>query len=128
MKEISRIAIIGGPGTGKSTLANNLGKELNLPIYHLDGIHHLANWVPRDKEERDKIILEKTQEPKWVIDGTYKATLEERVKKADLIIFLNYSTIARLKGILSRHFKERGKEGKKKQKYQVAKRNQIWNL
>ena len=82
MKNISKIAIIGGPGTGKSTLANNLGKELNLPICHLDGIHHLANWVPRDKEERDKIILEKTQEPKWVIDGTYKSTLEERVKKS----------------------------------------------
>ena len=64
MENISKIAIIGGPGTGKSTLANNLGKELNLPIYHLDSIHHLANWVPRDKEERDKIILEKTQEPK----------------------------------------------------------------
>ena len=61
VKNISKIAIIGGPGTGKSTLANNLGKELNLPICHLDGIHHLANWVPRHKEERDKIILEKTQ-------------------------------------------------------------------
>ena len=109
MKEISRIAIIGGPGTGKSTLANNLGKELNLPIYHLDGIHHLANWVPRDKEERDKIILEKTQEPKWIIDGTYKATLEERVKKADLIIFLNFLDILK-------------KKEKKDQKYQVVKK------
>lgn len=133
MKNISKIAIIGGPGTGKSTLANNLGKELNLPIYHLDGIHHLANWVPRDKEERDKIILEKTQEPKWVIDGTYKATLEERVKKADLIIFLNYSTIARLKGILSRHFKERGKERpeipgcKEKMDLEFIKMTATWN-
>lgn len=133
MKEISKIAIIGGSGTGKSTLANNLGKELNLPIYHLDGIHHLANWVPRDKEERDKMILEKTQEPKWVIDGTYKATLEERVKKADLIIFLNYSTIARLKGILSRHFKERGKERpeipgcKEKMDFEFIKMTAIWN-
>lgn len=110
MENIKRIAIMGGPGTGKSTLANNLGKELNLPIYHLDGIHHLENWVPRDKEERDKIILEKTQEPKWVIDGTYKTTLEERVKAADLIIFLNYSAIARLKGIFSRYFKYKGEE------------------
>ena len=42
VKNISKIAIIGGPGTGKSTLANNLGKELNLPICHLDGIHHLV--------------------------------------------------------------------------------------
>ena len=133
MKNISKIAIIGGPGTGKSTLANNLGKELNLPIYHLDGIHHLANWVPRDKAERDKIILEKTQEPKWVIDGTYKATLEERVKKADLIIFLNYSTIAKLKVILSRHFKVKGKERpeipgcKEKMDFKFIKQTATWN-
>ena len=133
MKKIFKIAIIGGPGTGKRTLANNLGKELNLPIYHLDGIHHLANWVPRDKEERDRIILEKTHESKWVIDGTYKATLEERVKKADLIIFLNYSTFARLKGILSRHFKVKGKERpeipgcKEKMDIEFIKQTATWN-
>ena len=52
MENIYRISIIGGPGTGKSTLANNLGKDLNLPVYHLDGIHHLENCKERDKEER----------------------------------------------------------------------------
>ena len=133
MKNISKIAIIGGPGTGKTTLADNLGKVLELPVYHIDGIHHLANWKPRDKEERDKIILEKTQEPKWVIDGTYKATLEERVKKADLIIFLNYSSIAKIKGILSRHFKVKGKERpeipgcKEKMDLEFIKMTATWN-
>ena len=41
---VNKISIIGGPGTVKSTLANNLGKELNLPVYHLDGIHYLDNF------------------------------------------------------------------------------------
>lgn len=110
MKEIQKIAIIGGPGTGKSTLAKNLGKEMKLPVYHIDGIHHLKNWEIRPTQERDSIISEKVKEPKWVIDGTYKATLEERVINADLIIFLDYSTIAKLKGILSRYFKNKGQE------------------
>lgn len=110
IKNVNRIVVVGGPGTGKSTLTRNLGKDLNLPIYHLDGLCHLANWEKRDRNERDKMILEKTNEPKWVIDGTYKATFEERVKKSDLIIFLNYSTIARLKGIFSRYFEMRGQE------------------
>lgn len=110
MKEIQKIAIIGGPGTGKSTLAKNLGKEMKLPVYHIDGIHHLKNWEIRPTQERDAIISEKVKEPKWVIDGTYKATLEERVINADLIIFLDYSTIAKLKGILSRYFKNKGQE------------------
>lgn len=41
---MKRICIIGGSGTGKTTLSNNLSKELNLPVYHIDGIHHLENW------------------------------------------------------------------------------------
>lgn len=110
MKDINRISIIGGPGTGKTTLAINLGYELNLPTYHIDKIAHLPNWVKRNKEERDKILLEKVNEEKWVIDGTYTKTLEERIRKSDLVIFLNYSTVAKLKGIISRYLKGRGKE------------------
>ena len=110
IENINKISIIGGPGTGKSTLANNLGRELNLPVYHLDGIHHLENWEKRDKKERDKIFLEKIEEPKWIMDGTYRDTLEARTAKSEMIIFLNYSTIAKLKGILSRYFKHKGKE------------------
>lgn len=110
LKDMNRISVIGGPGTGKSTLANNIGKELNLPIYHLDAIHHLENWKVRDSVERDKIILEKIEGERWVIDGTYKSTLEARVKKSDMVIFLNYSTIARVRSVLSRYFKNKGKE------------------
>ena len=110
LKDMNRISVIGGPGTGKSTLANNIGKELNLPIYHLDAIHHLENWKVRDSVERDKIILEKIEGKRWVIDGTYKSTLEARVKKSDMVIFLNYSTIARERSVLSRYYKNKGKE------------------
>lgn len=110
MENISKIVIIGGPGSGKSTLANNLGKKLKIPVYHIDAIHHLKNWKMRDKQERDSIILKIINKPKWIMDGTYRTTLEERIQKAQLIIFLNYSVIARLKGIFSRYFKNRGGE------------------
>lgn len=132
-KNTSKISIIGGPGTGKSTLANNLGKELNLPIYHLDGINYLEKWEIRDKKERDKIILEKINGDKWVMDGTYRSTLESRIKKSDMIIFLNYSTLAKLKGIFSRYLKNKGKERedisgcKEKMTLDYIKMTIIWN-
>lgn len=110
IENVKKISIIGGPGTGKSTLSKNLGKVLDLPVYHLDAIDHLENWKTRDSKERDEIILQKVNEAEWVMDGTYTGTLEKRVEKSDMIIFLNYSKLARLKGIFSRYFKFRGKE------------------
>lgn len=107
---MERICIIGGSGTGKTTLSNNLGKELNLPVYHIDGIHHLKDWEIRDKNERDQIILEKVSQSKWIIDGTYRSTLQQRLEKADCVIYLDYSTFAQIIGILKRFIKNHGKE------------------
>lgn len=133
IKNIKRISIIGGPGTGKSTLANNLGRNLELPVYHIDAINYLENWKERDKKERDEIILKKIEESKWIIDGTYKSTLENRVSESDLIIFLKYSTIAKLKGIFSRYLKNKGKGRneipgcKEKMEWNFIKLTIIWN-
>lgn len=107
---MKRICIIGGSGTGKTTLSNNLSKELNLPVYHIDGIHHLENWKKRDKEERDRLILERASEEKWIIDGTYRSTLQQRLEKADYVIYLDYSTMAQVIGVLKRFIKNHGKE------------------
>lgn len=70
-KNVSRISIIGGSGSGKSTLANILSKKLDIPAVHLDAINYKNNWVEIDKTERDKIIEEKANEDKWIIDGNY---------------------------------------------------------
>lgn len=110
MKNIKRICIIGGSGTGKTTLSNNLSGALDIPVFHIDAAHHMANWVVRDKKERDELILNKTKEERWIIDGTYQATLEQRLEKADLVIFLDYSVMARLCGVMSRFFKHHGEE------------------
>lgn len=108
----NKISIIGGPGSGKTTLSNILAKEYNLPVTHLDGIHHLKNWEVRDKSERDKIILDIVSKDKWIIDGTYKDTLKQRLENSDFIIWLDYSTITQLKGIIKRYLKNPGKEKK----------------
>ena len=106
----NRISIVGGSGSGKSTLCNILSKELNLPAIHLDAINYEPNWVEIDKVERDKIISTKSSRDKWIIDGNYNKTLKERFKKADLIIWLDYSTFMQLKGVLKRYFKTRNNE------------------
>lgn len=106
----NRISIIGGSGSGKSTLATILSKELNIPAIHLDAINYNANWVEIDKNERDSLIESKAKEEKWIIDGNYNKTLKERLDRADLIIWLDYSSFAHLKGVLKRIIKNYNKE------------------
>ena len=107
---VKRISIIGGSGSGKSTLANILSKELNIPAIHLDAINFQPNWVRIDKSKRDNIILSKSNDDKWIIDGNYNETLQDRLEKADLIIWLDYSTFAHLKGITKRIYKNFNKD------------------
>ena len=106
----NRISIIGGSGSGKSTLSTILSKELGLPAVHLDAINFNPNWKEIDKQERDKIIAEKAKEEKWIIDGNYNKTLKERLERADLIIWLDYSTLKLLSGILKRYFHSKHSE------------------
>ena len=95
IKEVSKISIIGGPGTGKSTLSTNLSRVLNIPNYHIDSFNYEDDWVKRDEKERDMMILDILNNEKWIIDGTYRSTLEERLKKSELVIFLDYNTFAK---------------------------------
>lgn len=60
----NKISIVGGPGTGKTTLSNKLSKVLGIEATHIDGIHHLPNWQIRDKEERDQMIRDVVAGPK----------------------------------------------------------------
>ena len=83
----------------------HISNYLNIPAIHLDGINFDSNWTEIDKNERDKIILSKSDEQNWIIDGNYNKTLKERFDKADLVIWLDYSTFAQLKGIFKRFIK-----------------------
>lgn len=107
---MKRISIIGGGGTGKTTLALKLGKIFDLPVYHIDGIKYLDNWKKRDEIERYKILSKHIKEDKWIIDGNFTMSLEEQFKRSEKIIFLDYPLIAQLKGLIKIMFLNFNKE------------------
>lgn len=100
---INKINIIGGPGSGKSTLAEDLGKSLNIPIIHIDKLYENSNWQYKNREEaNNKVLNIINKEEKYIIDGTYTETLKDRLEKSDLMIYLDFSSIDLLKGIIKR--------------------------
>lgn len=112
LKDVKRISIVGGPGTWKTTLAQRLSNILKIPATHLDSVNFKPNWEKIPTEERDNIILEKSKEEYWIIDGNYVGTLGERLERADLVIWLDYSTINIIKGVLERTIRNFNKEKK----------------
>lgn len=106
-KKIKRIAIIGSPGSGKSTMAKKLGEITGIEYHHLDKYYHNANWVPKPKEEFRNIVSELASKDEWIMDGNYRGTLDLRVNRADLVIFLNYSSVFSIYRIYKRIFKSK---------------------
>lgn len=105
IKNIRKIAIIGGPGTGKTTLATILSNALSIHSYSLDPIKFSNNWKKKSKSEVEKQINFILKEKTWIIEGNTLTYLKKIVDKADLIIFLDYPLFFQLKGIFHRFWK-----------------------
>ena len=99
---MERIMIIGCGGAGNSTLARQLGEKLNLPVVHLDKIFWRPGWEHISREEFDKLHREALIGEKWILDGNFDRTMEERIKYCDTVIYLDFSRFACLMGVLKR--------------------------
>ena len=106
-----RISIIGYSSSGKSTLAQNLGNILNIPVLHLDKVNFLPEWKERNKEESKKIVEDFIKNNnKFIIDGNYiKFVYDLRMKLSDKIIFLDFDRITCLFQAFQRYNKYKGK-------------------
>lgn len=87
---MKRVMIVGQPGAGKSTLARALGDLTGLPVVHVDRIHHLPGWKPRQRDEKIAMALESHARPEWIFEGGLSATYMERLARADVLIVLDF--------------------------------------
>lgn len=88
---MKKIMIIGSGGAGKSTLAKQLGTILTIPVSHLDALFWKPGWTPMNRTEFRQGSNEMMKRPEWIIDGNFGSTMDDRINKADTIIFLHYS-------------------------------------
>jgi len=86
-----RIALVGNPGSGKSTLSMRLQSIFSVPVYHLDQHFWLPGWERPDRSYFEKIHHRLCDEPQWIIEGMAIRHFAYRALKADVIIFLDIS-------------------------------------
>ena len=101
---MQRVLVIGSGGSGKSTVAAQLGELLKLEVHHLDKFYWRAGWVEAAPEEWIKTVTELINTESWIIDGNYSGTLELRLRKCDTIVFLDMPRVLCLWRIMKRFF------------------------
>lgn len=88
-EKMERVIIIGSSGSGKSTLARALGEKTGLPVVHLDLHFWHPGWVGTPDLIWQEKIHEMVRQPKWILDGNYRRTLDTRLQAADTVVFLD---------------------------------------
>ncbi len=88
-----KIFIIGGPGSGKTYLADQLSQELAVQHYELDDLQwdNKADTygVKRDPQERDEFLHKILEQKDWIIEGVYYAWCSRCFQEADKIYLLH---------------------------------------
>lgn len=105
---MQRVMIIGQPGSGKSTLAQALGRRTGLPVVHIDTIHWQPGWVERSYDEKTRLCSEVEARDRWIFEGGHLVTWDNRVSRADLLIWIDRSSALRFWRVLRRTWHHRG--------------------
>jgi adenylate kinase family enzyme len=112
-----RIAILGGSGAGKTTLARELARRLGGVFVELDAIQHKAGWQKASPDEIAAAVRAALEgQPVWVIDSTCKRELGTYVTdRADVIVWLDMPLLLKLSRLVRRSWRR------------VTRREVLWN-
>lgn len=102
-----RIHIIGGPASGKTTMARRLGAGLGLPVYHLDTVCYEGPLhIRRHLQTRLADVSCIATQAAWITEGTHIWWTDELLRRAEMIVWLDIPGRIALWRILLRHFEE----------------------
>lgn len=131
---MKRVAIIGCPGVGKTTFAIKLAAKTKLPLIHLDYYYHQNEHdYYHDKQAWIKRVELLIAQDKWIMDGNYSSTFEQRFKRADTIIFIDFPRRMALWGVVKRRIHYRNKQRQEmpsdwKEKANLEFLTYVWNF
>jgi len=106
---MGKIYILGSVGSGKTTFAKRLSKELNVSYYELDNLvweYHPDGDIRRSEEESERLFLEILNHENWIIENVGRSFFDKGFEEADTIIYLNISKRVLYKRVLLRWIKQ----------------------
>ncbi|MGR3464029.1 AAA family ATPase [Limimaricola sp.] len=106
---MKRVMIIGQPGSGKSWLARRMGEITHLPVVHIDQVHWAPGWVERSRSEKDRLCAEIHARPEWIFEGHHSGIFDQRLARADTVIWLDLPVGLRLRRVLWRSLRHWGR-------------------
>lgn len=113
---IQRIHIIGGPASGKSTLARWIGPSLGIPVYDLDKIAFEGlEFAERPISARLADVNSILNQPNWITEGIFLGWTEGLLQSADVIVWLDYIGWPRAAWRIIKRFLQGGVEEAKRQ-------------
>ena len=104
---MTRIHIMGPPGSGKTVLGQRLASSLNIPFYELDSIAWEGGFpgTERSLEDRLSDIKQIAAQSSWVTEGIFLIWTDELLDAADHIIWLDIPLNITFWRILARRLK-----------------------
>jgi adenylate kinase family enzyme len=127
---VQRVAVVGSGGAGKSTFSAALGAATGLPVIHLDRHFWHPGWVETPRDEWRECQRELLVGARWIADGNYGGTFDERFARADTVIIVARNRVACLTSALWRTTRNHGKAIQADgcpERFQLAFLRWIWN-
>ncbi len=101
-----RVFIIGGPGSGKTTLGARIAATLDAPNYELDVIGYENGAGPeRSLAEKQSAVDAIAAKESWVVEGIFTGWTDPLAVAADVIIWLDVPWPVARHRIVLRHLK-----------------------
>jgi adenylate kinase family enzyme len=99
-----RTVVIGNSGSGKSTLAEAMANLAHIPVIDLDLLHWEEGGYGSKRNENvaRRMVLEVSNQPRWLIEGAFGWLAEVAIPKATALIWLDFPWSLCRAGLLAR--------------------------
>lgn len=101
-----KIYIVGSVGSGKTTLAREVSKKLQIPHFETDNFvwtRHPTGDIRNDIEVRNQLLQDAITIDSWVMEGVHIDWTDPGLEEADQIIFLDLASAKRIQRITKRY-------------------------